>query len=365
MSSDTFPARVLAAECLTIARKPHHESELRGVRAFIIHLDSGLSDDPYIAAEALNKHLRFSVARRTFLDALTHGLELSLGCFVALPRDAEQVPTVYPLMTTLNLHADDDHAGQLPDLLVAREIATMTLSKTHGSQDFEPRLKRSRNDLTALSDSWSAMVTGHGTSFLTTGTRYDAAELYVTTLYADVFASQLLLDAHAQLVGSDVDLLIQTSATNTNVTTALQEVLSIRESMLWSARHLGRIGTSESNTVNTLVAALRRNLRTEQWAHHVDADLEALSEILTVRREIETRLADDRQAERLALTNTILTVFAALSIPLSIALPVIDLTQRDGNVHWWPKLVLSLGACLIAALGFGLYVHRLSNKDER
>lgn len=116
------------------------------IGVLIIHLAAGqqLTPDQQFR-DALYGYVRQAEPRKAVLKHLIKilgpGFDLE-----ALPGAREQVPSLYAVTNATSLDAADDD-----ELLLAREMATLTPSQKHGSesvQDRESRLARTRSDMT-------------------------------------------------------------------------------------------------------------------------------------------------------------------------------------------------------------------------
>ncbi|MBO1758601.1 hypothetical protein FA951_02620 [Dermacoccus nishinomiyaensis] len=332
------------------------------IGVLIIHLaaDQQLTPDQQLR-DALYGYVRQAEPRKAVLKHLMKilgpGFDLE-----ALPGAREQVPSLYAVTNATSLDAADDD-----ELLLAREMATLTPSQKHGSesvQDRESRLARTRSDMTRLSDSWSAMVTGHGTAFVGSTKSFPAAATYISTIYVDAMAGVLLSRTILSVLADEIHTTIGNLRRAGSTEEVLRTTLHLRTRLLWLRSTLLRIPQTESRPTMLISERLALNLRVPDLLAGIEDDIASLMEVASLQHQLaqeeHRRIQEEHQRQQEASSkrvDTMLAILTVVALPLTMAYSGIDLLgggNKSANPWYWIFSVLAAAL----ALGFIWRTHR-------
>lgn len=195
------------------------------------------------------------------------------------------------------------------ETLLIRELATVTDSKSHGTQgpnDRLDRIQRTRDPSASvrLSDSWAVMPTGHGALFFATSqddeNDFTEARLYVSSLYIDYILLVRLEARLAQDLRNKIQRSIQSSRD-----LPLEDVLKIRRRLMGLRTSFSKVGEAEKRTGKALVTFMRKSLATDTVLRDIIEESEDIVEITEIKQSKQEEVTDKRLQAMLAILTVV------------------------------------------------------------
>jgi|GEM_PF-7054911 len=218
--------------------------------------------------------------------------------------------------------------------------------------------------MTRLSDSWSAMVTGHGTAFVGSTKSFPAAATYISTIYVDAMAGVLLSRTILSVLADEIHTTIGNLRRAGSTEEVLRTTLHLRTRLLWLRSTLLRIPQTESRPTMLISERLALNLRVPDLLAGIEDDIASLMEVASLQHQLaqeeHRRIQEEHQRQQEASSkrvDTMLAILTVVALPLTMAYSGIDLLgggNKSANPWYWIFSVLAAAL----ALGFIWRTHR-------
>jgi len=277
-----------------------------------------------------------------------------LGTHVQRPDPgADTAPPIYP---TVLFRTGQPGGGvdspTMRDVELFAVASAQSPSKIHAAQT---KVDERVQGALRLSRSWSALILRHGSAFQlhdAEGERFEQAEVYFRSLYADGIAFSRLQDRLLRALESRVRVLLLTSkADDVDASRFARAANSLNRSLLIQATRYGLTGlVASTGKVMDVTAAYRRAASVDLRYQTTDDLLQRLVEVSSADRDNRRETLIAAQVAAQERQNRLIALVGAVVLPATLVMDAIGLYYSTDVV------AVGVGAASSVVLGVGFWV---------